>query len=144
MKKILTFYLNNNILGIDIDLVKEITRNIEYTPIFDTKEYITGLMNLRGTIVTIFNLCTLLGYESFEEQTTSKCVILKTDFNNTDQIGFLVDKTGDVIAIDEENLYALPENYIQANNQYIFSAIKYHEILISILDFKKILEIEKI
>lgn len=144
MKKLLTFYLNNNILGIDIDLVKEITRNIEYTPIFDTKEYIMGLMNLRGTIITIFNICKLLSYESFEKQSTSKCVILKSDFNNNDQIGFLVDKTGDVIEIDEEKIYELPENYAQADIQYIFSVIKYDEILISILDLRKILEIEKI
>lgn len=144
MKKLLTFCLKKDNFAIDIDLVKGITRNVEYTPLLGTKGYIKGLMNLRGNIITIFDLYTLLSYDGDERNKSSKCVVLKPYEDNNDQIGFLVEKTGDVIEVNDEKLYELPGNYGQAKKQYISNIIKFNNELISIVDFKKIFEMIKI
>jgi purine-binding chemotaxis protein CheW len=140
MKKILTFYIAGEFLGIDVNLVKEITRNIEYTPLLNEKKCIKGLMNLRGNIVTIFDLEIILGEKIDKEVTNLQCIVLKTEDNQ--QLGFLVDKTGDVIEIKKESCCQLPEDIAQDKGNYISSVIKVQGEMLKILDFHKIFQVE--
>jgi chemotaxis signal transduction protein len=41
--KVLSFYINNTLFGINITLIREINRNVEYTPVPDAPPYIVGL-----------------------------------------------------------------------------------------------------
>jgi purine-binding chemotaxis protein CheW len=141
MSKVLTFYLGGELLGIDVSLVKEITRNIDYTPLLNGKKYIKGLMNLRGNIVTIFDLEIILGKKIDKEVTNLQCIVLKTD-DNDDKLGFLVDKTGDVIEVNKESFCALPEDVIEAKENYISSMVKAQGELLKILDFNKMFQLE--
>lgn len=140
MKKILTFYVAGEHLGIDVNLVKEITRNIEYTPLLNGKKYIKGLMNLRGNIVTIFDLEILLSKKTDKEITKLQCIVLKTA--DSQQLGFLVDKTGDVIEVKKESFCELPEDIVEAKNGFIRAVIKDQGELLKILDLHKIFEVE--
>ena len=141
MKKILTFYVGGELFGIDVNLVKEITRNIEYTPLLNGKKYIKGLMNLRGNIVTIFDLELILGKKIDNEVTKLQCIVLKAEDDN-EQLGFLVDRTEDVLEIKKESFCELPEDVVEAKGNYISSVIKGQGELLKILDFHKIFQIE--
>ncbi len=66
-----------NLFGIDINAVKEIDRNIDYTPVPDAAPHIVGLLNMRGQIVTLINLARLMGYENHAPQERPACIILK-------------------------------------------------------------------
>jgi purine-binding chemotaxis protein CheW len=140
MKKILTFYITGELLGIDVNLVKEITRNIEYTPLLNGKKHIKGLMNLRGNIITIFNLEIILGKKNDENATNLQCIVLKAEDNQ--QLGFLVDKIGDVIEVKKESFCELPEDIAEEKESFISSVIKGQGELLKILDFQKILQAE--
>jgi purine-binding chemotaxis protein CheW len=140
MKKILTFYIAGEFWGIDVNLVKEITRNIEYTPLLNGKKYIKGLMNLRGNIVTIFDLEIILGKKNDKEATNLQCIVLKTEDNQ--QLGFLVDKTGDVIEVKKESFCQLPEDIVEEKGNYISMVIKTQVEMLKILDFHKIFQAE--
>lgn len=140
MKKILTFYIAGEHFGIDVNLVKEITRNIEYTPLLNGKKHIKGLMNLRGNIVTIFDLEIILGKKTHKEVTNLQCIVLKTEDNQ--QLGFLVDKTGDVIEIKKESFCQLPEDIAEEDENYIRSVIKIQGDMLKILDCHKIFQVE--
>ncbi|MCY6482875.1 chemotaxis protein CheW [Clostridium aestuarii] len=144
MKKILTFYLGQTLLGIDIDLVKEITRNTEYTSVPDTKNYVKGLMNLRGNIITLFDLSLILGEEHDKENIRPKCIVLKSNYENLDEIGFLVDRTEDVIDVKKEDFCKLPERMGKSKEKYIANIMKLEEKLLRILDLKKIYNIENL
>jgi purine-binding chemotaxis protein CheW len=135
MKKILTFYIAGELFGIDVNLVKEITRNIGYTPLLNGKKYIKGLMNLRGNIVTIFDLEIILGGKTDKEVVNLQCIVLKTEDNQ--QLGFLVDKTADVIEVEEEIFCKLPEDIVEKKENYISSVVKVQGEMIKILDFHK-------
>ena len=60
MIRILTFYLEGELFGIDIGLVKEINRKIKYTEVPGAPEHIVGLYNMRGQVVTIFDVACIL------------------------------------------------------------------------------------
>ncbi len=140
MKKILTFNLAAELLGIDVNLVKEITANIEYTTLLNGKKHIKGLMNLRGNIVTILDLELILGKKNHSEVANLQCIVLKTVDNQ--QLGFLVDKTCDVIDMKEEDFCELPEDIKDAKSNYISWVIKAQGDLLKILDLQKIFQVE--
>lgn len=139
--KVLTFYLNNSLLGIDITLVSEINRNVEYTPVPDAKKHIVGLFNMRGQVVTLFNLAKLMGYEAENIENKSACIILKAPPNDPNQIGFLINRSGDVVDIEKENCEPPPANVEIIDGEFINSVVKLKDELLMIINPQKIFTI---
>ncbi|MCX7712003.1 MAG: chemotaxis protein CheW [Clostridia bacterium] len=140
MAKVLTFHLCGSLFGLDITLVKEINRNVEYTPIPGAKPYIIGLFNMRGQVVTLFDLGILMGYGNESRQDSSSCIILKAFRNDSDQIGFLIEKKGDVADIDEELFEPPPSNVGGIDSEFISGVVKLKDELLIILNADRIFE----
>lgn len=138
--KALSFWLGSNLLGIDTTLVKEINRNIEYTPIPGAAPEIIGLLNLRGQIVTLFNLAKLLSYEQGEQGKSFYCIILKNGVNDGNYIGFLVDRLGDVLDIKFEMCEAPPANAGGVSGEFLQDVVKLEKELLLLIDPDKIFE----
>ncbi len=140
MGNVLTFYLNGGLFGIDIKLVKEIDRNVDYTPIPDAKPYIVGLINLRGQIVTLLNLERLMGREYRNREQKVTCIILKNQSDDAGQLGILIDKSGDVIDIPEGDCEELPANMGDIEGEYINGVVKLRNELLMLLNVQKIFD----
>lgn len=143
--RVLTFYINEDLFGIDINNIKELNRNIEYTNVPDTHEYIEGLFNMRGQIVTVFNLNKILKYENIEKNGKQKrktCITLKTTDKLKDYVGFLIDQTGDVLDIDEKISEAPPANMNNIKSRFVKLVAKSENELITILDPEEIFKVE--
>ncbi|RQD70310.1 MAG: chemotaxis protein CheW [Tindallia sp. MSAO_Bac2] len=134
--KALSFYLQDKMFGLDIRLVKEISRKVDFSVVPDSDPNIVGLMNLRGQVVTLFHLGKILGLESddLEQEKESACIILKALPNQPHQIGFLIDRTGDVIDIQEDWCEKTPANVEEINGEYIQEVVKLNEELLLMLD----------
>lgn len=142
MDKVLTFYLNNNLFGIDIKLVKEINRNVEFTPVPDAQSEVMGLFNMRGQIVTIFNLAKMIGIKDFEQKiNTLTCIILKSLDNDQNQVGFAIDKPGDVIDVDRNECELPPANVSIIESDYIKNVVKLDKNLLLIIEPDKIFKV---
>lgn len=135
--KVLTFYLSGSLLGVDVTLVKEINRNVDYTPVPGSQDHIVGFLNMRGQVVTLFHLARLMNLEAGEERKGRTCVILKAP-RDPDQVGFLIDQPGDVIDIDGEELELPPANIGGIEGEFIQSVVKLEKELLIIIDPKKI------
>lgn len=59
-----TFTLGDLYLGIDIILVREINRSLECTQVPGAPEYIRGMLNIRGRVITLFDLKRRLGWDT--------------------------------------------------------------------------------
>lgn len=132
--KVLSFYINDSLFGINITLIKEINRNIEYTAVPDAKPYIVGLFNMRGQIVTLFNIAKLMGIKEDTELLRSTCIILKAAPNDPNQVGFLIDKPGDVIDLNKEEWEMPPANVVGLEGEYINRVVKQNDKLLMIID----------
>ena len=131
--KVLTFYLYESLLGIDVTLVKEINRNVEYTPVPGSKSHIEGLFNMRGQVVTLFNLSEILGLQDEKERKKLSCIILKKP-RDPDQVGFFIDRPGDVIDIDRDDCELPPANIGGVEGEYIDSIVKLEDELLIIIE----------
>ncbi len=139
MIKVLTFYLYGNLLGIDVTLVKEINRNVCYTAVPGSRKHIAGLLNMRGQVVTLFDLAELLTLKKENPQNSSirTCIILKTP-RDPDQVGILIDRPGDVIDIDSEECEPPPANVGGVENEFISSIVKLEGELLILIDPQKV------
>ena len=138
--KVLTFYLNGSLLGIDITVVKEINRNVEFTPVPQANNNIAGLFNMRGQVVTLMNLAKILGFEVEEQENKTSCIILKSRLGAGDYVGLLIDQPEDVIDIEEAWCEKPPANVGSIEGEFIKELVKLKDRLIIILDIEKIIQ----
>ncbi len=143
--KVLSFYLRGKMFGLDINLVKEISRRFEYSHVPDSDPQIVGLMNLRGQVVTLFNLGKILGLsepeQRNEEKSNAACIILKAQANNPNQVGFLIDQSGDVLDIQQDWCEKTPANVEEINGEYISEVVKLNDQLLLMLDTDRVFEL---
>ena len=114
--EVVIFKLQDEEFAIDIDDILEIVRYEGFTDIPITKEYILGMINLRGEVIPVVSLMTKLGLKEkkFEEGN-----ILISKINGS-KVGFFVESVSDIVNI--------PLNIIKENSddKNIFS----HTILL--------------
>ena len=71
-----TFHVRDSLLGVDIRSVREINGDVEVTVVPHSPDYVRGVMNLRGEIVTVADLAVKLGLDPSEITDASRNVIL--------------------------------------------------------------------
>ncbi|MFZ5354635.1 MAG: chemotaxis protein CheW [Bacillota bacterium] len=136
-EKLLTFYIGDCYFGINVTLVKEINRRVDWTAVPGAKPHIIGFFNMRGQIVTLFDLGVILGLDRGDRQTGAPCIILKAP-KDPNQVGFLIDRSGDVIEVERDDFEAPPANIGSVEGEYIDSIVKLKEELLIVLNTGKI------
>lgn len=139
--KVLTFYISGIFCGIDIKRAKEIVRNVGYTIVPGVSENIVGLVNLRGQVVTLFDIAKLLKLSIGIEKHGPNCIILKNRPGDPDTTGFIIDRTGDVIDVVQEMCEPLPANITNIEGRYINGVVKLRDEIVLLLDLVEIFEI---
>ena len=102
-----TFYVGNALCGMDILKVQEINKLMEMTQVPQAPDYVTGILNLRGQIVTVVDLGKKLGLASTVQSDTSRNIIVNSD---NEYVGLLVSRISDVVEADWEKVEEPPAN----------------------------------
>ena len=106
----LTFMLAGEEYGVDILRVQEIKGWDSVTPIPNTPKYIKGVINLRGTIVPIFDLRERFNLETIAYGVTTVVIVLKVHGDNGERtMGIVVDAVSEVHNIDEDVMKSAPD-----------------------------------
>lgn len=142
MLTLLTFRVRGTLFGIEIHYVREINRNVEYTKVPGAPESIVGLFNMRGRIVVLYNLSYLFRYADCAARQGSTCIVLKPEEENQDSGGFFIDRTGDVLHVEEDSLELPPANSSGREYAYVKSVAKLEKELLLLLDPEKIFSAE--
>ena len=134
MLTLLTFRVKDTLFGIEINFVREINRNVEYTNVPGAPKSVVGLFNMRGHIVVLYNLSYMFNYPDCTVKQGSTCIVLKSAGDSQDNKGFFIDKTGDVLSIEEDALELPPANVSGQEFKYIKSMVKLEDELLLLLD----------
>jgi len=132
-----TFFVGDALCGMDILKVQEINKLIEMTRVPQAPEYVLGILNLRGEIVTIVDLGKKLGLKSTEMSDKTRNIIVNS---NGEHIGLMVEKISDVFQANWEMVEAPPANIGGVQGKYFTGVFKTEDRLIGILDVEKVLE----
>jgi len=134
-----SFYVGEALCGMDILKVQEINKLIEMTRVPQAPEYVLGILNLRGEIITIVDLGKKLGLKSTELTDKTRNIIVNS---KGEHIGLMVEQISDVIQAEWEKVEAPPANIGGVQGKYFTGVFKTEDRLIGILDVEKVLEEE--
>jgi purine-binding chemotaxis protein CheW len=135
-----TFFLGDHFLGVEAVKVQEVIRYQEMTPVPLSPPEVTGLINLRGQIVTAIDLARRLELdgERPEGKTPMNVVVHCGD----GAVSLLVDEIGDVIDVGEYAFERPPETLKGTARELIRGAYKLPGRLLLALDVEKVVDIK--
>ena len=101
-----TFRLGAELYGINVLRVQEILRVTDITPVPDAPGYVLGIINLRGSVVTVIDARIRLGLPAVETTDLSRIIIIEGSLYS---VGVLVDSVGDVTDVAVSDIHPAPE-----------------------------------
>lgn len=137
-KLMCTFRVGSMKLGIDVDRVQEVIREQKMTRVPGAGNLIRGLMNLRGQIVTAFDLRRRLGLEDDNESEPLTNVVVRT---RDAPVSLLVHEIGDVLSVDHDYFEPPPETLRGIPRELILGAYKLSDELLLALDTDAVLDV---
>ncbi len=137
----LSFFLGDELYGINIADVIEIIGIQDITPIPEQPEYVNGVINLRGKIISVIDVRTRFGKEKigYDERT---CIIV-VDIDDM-FVGFVVDRVSEVSSINREDICEPPSEGLKSNGRYIQGIAHNDDNMTVIIDAMLLLDKEKI
>ena len=131
-----TFQVDQLYLGVDVLQVQEVLKAQQMTPVPLADDTVRGLMNLRGQIVTAFDLRRRLGVADRSDGIPAMHVVVRTPEG---PVSLLVDEIGDVLEIDSDKFEPVPETLQGMPRELIRGAYKLDGRLLMVLDTQKAL-----
>lgn len=134
--KYLTFVLGSEEYGLDIVKVREIFGIMDITPVPKTPDYIKGVINLRGKVISVVDLRLKFGME-LADYTEETCIIV-VEVGDI-HMGIVVDTVSEVLDIVEEDIEPPPSFGNQVNTQFILGMGKIKGQVKILLDIENVL-----
>ncbi|MFT5722698.1 MAG: purine-binding chemotaxis protein CheW [Motiliproteus sp.] len=117
-----TFLLAEELYGINVMQVKEVLRLTEIAPVPGALDYILGIINLRGNVITVIDTRALFGLAPREPSNDSRIIVIELD----DQvIGMRVDSVAEVIYLRLSQIERTPSVGTDESSKFI-SGVSYH------------------
>ena len=140
--QIVGFKLNNEEYALEIENVQEIIKKVKTTRVPRSRNYINGVINLRGIVVPIIDLKYRFVMQNQKYDDNQRIIILKV---NGISAGIMVDSVSEVIEVDEKLILPNPkQNNSDINSDYLKGVCKVgEERLMTLLNIEKVLEIKK-
>jgi len=138
VKQFATFYLDKLLFGVEVEKVQEVIRYQEMTRVPLAASGVTGLINLRGQIVTALDLRRRLEMPQREGERLPMNVVVRT---GEEAVSLLVDEIGDVLEVEDQTFEAPPETLQGVARELIRGAYKLKDRLLLVLDTEKTVNI---
>jgi len=133
-----TFFLDGHIFGTPVPKVQEVIQHQEMTRVPLAPEVVSGLINLRGQIVSAIDLRRRLGLPDRAPDKLPMNVVVRT---NDGAVSLLVDEIGDVIEVEEETLEKPPETLQGFAREVVRGVYKLSGKLLLALDIDRVVDL---
>nr|WP_321267073.1 chemotaxis protein CheW [uncultured Sulfurimonas sp.] len=134
-EKYLSFEINGEMYAVEILDVKEIIAMMKFTKVPKMPEFVKGVINLRGLVIPIIDIRSKFEIQELEYTERTTIIIGIVD---TNLIGFIVDRTADVLNISESELSPSPKFGTAIDTTFLKSMAKTSNGVVMIVDLKKI------
>jgi purine-binding chemotaxis protein CheW len=133
-----TFFVAGHYFGLEVLKVQEVIRQQEMTRVPLASPVVSGLINLRGQIVTAIDLRRRLGLPDRAADQAPINVVVQTDDG---AVSLLVDEIGDVLEVGEDLFERPPETLAGVGREVIRGAYKLPDRLLLILDLDRTVDV---
>ncbi len=131
-----TYRLDNETYGINVMQVQEVLRYTEIAPVPGAPNYVLGIINLRGNVVTVIDTRSRFGLPSAEITDNSRIVIIESDEN---VVGILVDSVAEVVYLRSSEIDSTPNVGTEESTKFIQGVSNRDDELLILVDLNKLL-----
>ncbi|MGQ9830630.1 MAG: chemotaxis protein CheW [Thermochromatium sp.] len=135
-----TFRLADETYAIDVLQVQEVLKLTDIAPVPGVPDYILGIINLRGNVVTVIDARRRLSLPVREPDESSRIIIIDVDNQN---IGILVDSVAEVVQIPAESIDPAPALGNDQTSRFILGVTSSNDSLTILIDLNKLLSQEE-
>ncbi|MBM4277827.1 MAG: purine-binding chemotaxis protein CheW [Deltaproteobacteria bacterium] len=137
--QLVIFRLSREWYGVEITKVKEAIKAGKITYLPSSPGYIAGIVNLRGNILSVTDLKTILGLP--HEEPTEKARILAIEYGMVNT-GFFVDEVVESMEVPKSKITSVLPTIPSEVAKYIKGQCKMEDKLIAIINVERILEMK--
>jgi purine-binding chemotaxis protein CheW len=131
---LVTFQLDRETYGVEIDKVQEIIRAAEITAVPGAPAHVRGVINLRGKIIPVVDLRARFSLPEYGASDEQRIIVVEL---GKKRLGMLVDSVSHVIRLSSAHIEDMPEEAITLDENYIKGVGKMERQLIIILDLNR-------
>ena len=135
-----TFRLEDETYGINVMQVQEVLRVTEIAPVPGAPDYVLGIINLRGNVVTVVDTRERLGLGAKEMDESTRIVIIEADKL---VVGILVDAVTEVVDLRASEIESAPSVGNDESSKYIQGVASREGELLILVDLNKLLNDEE-
>ncbi len=132
-----TFYVGDALCGLDILTIQEINKHFDITKVPQAPDYVVGILNLRGRIVTVIDLGKKIGLSEIKKSKDNRNVIVNSE---DEHIGLIVDSISDMVRGGQEDIKEAPSNLSGIKGKFFSGVLKTRDNLVGILDIDEVLK----
>jgi len=131
-----TFRLDNEKYGIRVMQVQEVLRMTEIAPVPGAPDYVLGIINLRGNVVTVIDSRKRFGLSETEADDSTRIVIIEAEKH---VVGIMVDSVAEVVDLRTSEIDAAPNVGNDDSSKYIQGVSSKEKELLILVDVNKLL-----
>lgn len=139
--KYLTFFLDEEEYGLEILKVQEIIGMLPVTRVPRTASYVRGVINLRGRVIPIVDLRVKFGMPEWAGDDTTCMIVVQVQGV---QLGIVVDRVSEVLAILEEEIDDAPTFGASVNTEFLLGIAKCAGRIKLLLDIDRVLSTDDV
>ena len=131
-----TFKLENEVYGVNVMQVQEVLRYTEIAPVPGAPDYVLGIINLRGNVVTVIDTRLKFGLMPAEITDNSRIIIIEAE---KQVVGILVDSVAEVVYLKASEIDPAPSVGTEESARFIQGVSNRKEDLLILVDLNKLL-----
>jgi purine-binding chemotaxis protein CheW len=137
---IVGFQVGRETYGVPITSLHEIVRVPEITAVPDAPDYMEGVINLRGKIVSVIDLRKRLGEKKISTHRRNRILVIEHKGRLS---GLIVDAASEVLKIPAADVETSPTSFDEGRSNCVTGLGKYKGRLIVLLDMSRLLDFGK-
>lgn len=131
-----TFKLENETYGVNVMQVQEVLRYTEIAPVPGAPDYVLGIINLRGNVVTVIDTRLKFGLMPAEITDNSRIIIIEAE---KQVVGILVDSVAEVVYLKASEIDDAPSVGTEESARFIQGVSNRKDDLLILVDLNKLL-----
>ena len=134
---IVGFRIGRETFGVPIELVHEIVRVPDITAVPDAPDYIEGVINLRGKIISVVDLRKRFGERVITKTKKNRILVAELEHK---MVGLIVDSASEVLKVPRTDVENPPNVFEEGELNYVTGVGKLNGRLIILIELSKILQ----
>ncbi len=135
-----TFQLEEETYGINVMQVREVLRYTEIAPVPGAPDYVLGIINLRGNVVTVIDTRSRFGLMPGEITDNTRIIVIESE---RQVIGILVDSVAEVVYLRSSEIDTTPSVGTEESSKFIQGVSNRDGKLLILVDLNKLLSEEE-